>query len=90
MVFAEDSATLRDMLPETDGPRRLELLEKIYNESLATDDLDEQIRCLYDLLGEARRQKNEREECYALLKRTVLFYNNNLSDSIYLHVPEDR
>ena len=89
MVFAEDSATLRDMLPETDGPRRLELLEKIYNESLATDDLDEQIRCLYDLLGEARRQKNEREECYALLKRTVLFYNNNLSDSIYLHVPED-
>lgn len=88
-MFAEDPVNLRDMLSGAEGPRRLELLEKIYNESLSSDDIDYQVGCLYELLGEARRQQNRHEEGSALLLRTVLYYNNNLNDSIYQLVPRD-
>ena len=89
VVFAEESVNLRDMLAGAEGRQRLDLLEKIYDESLSTDDLDYQIRCLYELMDEARHQKMQREIGNALLLRTVLYYNNNLNDSIYLLVPQD-
>jgi len=88
-AFADEAAELRKKLPQLQDTVRLAAYERLYNLSLMTDDTDQQMKALYDWLGEARRQHEVAHEGFVYLCRTSFFYNNDMNDSIYAHVPED-
>mgnify|MGYP002856920257 CR=1 FL=1 len=81
-VNAEDIGDLQAQLSKAKGEKRINLLERIYYQSLETDDLDYQYRCLKDLIVETRRQRSYKAEADALAERTVFFMNNAMDDSV--------
>ena len=89
-LFAEKTAEeLRKELPELKGSKRLKALEELFYLSQESSPLNQQIRCVDDLIDEAHRQGNHKEEGSARVQRVVLFYNNDLNDSIYKTVPTE-
>ena len=71
------------------GNQRLIILEKIYNLSQETEDVDSQLRHLNDYLAETKKQKKALEEVNALAERASLFYNYDMNDSVLIVVRRD-
>jgi serine phosphatase RsbU (regulator of sigma subunit) len=81
-IYADEIADLQARLDTAKGKYRVHVIEQIYYQSLESDDLDYQYRCVNDLINEAKRQKNDTTEANALGERTVFFFNNAMDDSV--------
>ncbi len=88
-LLADKASALRELLPKLKGEARLTALNNLYQLSLQTDDVDYQFRCLNDLIAEQKRQQKELPLAMTLVERAVMFYNYDMSDSIFKYVPED-
>ena len=86
---ADMSDVLRAKLPKQHGAERLKTLVQLQRLSADSLDLPYQIRCLNELIAEAMRQNDEQLMAASMLERAVLFYNCDLTDSIFAHVPAD-
>ena len=84
---ADESAALRQQLPTLKGAERLSALEQLYNLSQDSDDVDYQLRCLNEFHDEACRLDCLNEEASALASKALLFYNNDMNDSVLTIVP---
>ena len=89
LLLADKADALRELLPKLKGDALLMAYDQLYKLSLQTDDVNEQIRCLNDLIEEQRRQHKDDLFAMALAERAVLFYNYDMSDSILHYVPGD-
>ena len=85
--FCDKAEDLRKQLPSANKEERLGILQKLYDLSLETDNLDYQLKCINQLIDEAHRQGNTDEEGDARVLKMTLFYNSDLNDSIYEQVP---
>ncbi len=56
---------------------------------LQADDMSDRLQALDKVIDESRRTHDEEKLATALLTRTLTFYNNAMSDSVYAHVPKD-
>ena len=81
-VNAEELADLQARLNGAKGKERISLLEEIFHNSMETDDLGLQHRCVNSLIAEARQQNDTLAEGNALAERTIFFYNNAMDDSV--------
>ena len=88
-VSADDTADLRAQLDAAQGEKRLQILEQIFCNSQETEDVNDQLRCLDDLVAEARKQNHKVVEVNALADRAVLFYNYDMNDSVLIAVRRD-
>ena len=88
-LYGNKADEIRKKLPQLRGEEKLEALGSLFEISREGDDYQLQIKCLYDHLNEARRQGKVEQECDDLLTRAMLFYNNDLNDSLILHARED-
>ena len=88
-MSADQMADLRAQLSSAQGEKRIQLLENIYSLSQESEEVDQQLKCLDDLVAEARRQNNKLAEVNALAERAVLFYNNDMNDSVLVAVRRD-
>ena len=88
-LYGNEAEEIRKRLPQLKGEERLEALSRLFEISSESDDFQSQIECLYAHLNETRRQNNVREECADLMTRGLLFYNNDLNDSIFHYVRGD-
>ena len=86
-LFADQTEDLRKKLAQTKGPERITILQNLYDLSLEFDDLDYQLRCINQLIDECQKQDATHEEADARVLKIILFYNNDLNDSIYEQVP---
>ena len=86
-TYADEVAKLRAALANAKGAERLNILGKLFDLSYETDDIDYQIRCVNDMIAEAHRQGNKKEEGDARVAKMTLFFNSELNDSIYEQVP---
>lgn len=88
-LYSNEAEEIRLKLPKLSGIERLNALGRLIELSKEKDDYQTQLLCLNEHLYEARQQKNTEEECKDLLDRGILFYNNDLNDSLYRYVRED-
>ena len=88
-LYGNEAEEIRKRLPQLKGEEKLEALSRLLDISRENDDFQSQINCLYDHLNEARRQGNVEQESADLLTRGVLFYNNDLNDSLFHYVRGD-
>ena len=86
-IFADETEDLRRMLPKAKGMQRIQILQKIYDLSQEFDDIDYQLRCINQVIREAHAQGEAKEEADARVQKIILFYNNDLNDSIYEQTP---
>lgn len=87
-LYADKAADLRRQIPAMQGVERIHALGKLFNMSLESDDISYQLRCVDDVINEAHRQHNKEEESDALINKIVIFYNNDINDSVYFYAPE--
>ena len=88
-LYSNGAEEIRLKLPKLSGIERLNALGRLIELSKENDDYQTQLLCLNEHLHEARQQKNTEEECKDLLDRGILYYNNDLNDSLYRYVRED-
>ena len=88
-IWADETSNLRQQLPSLKGKQRLTALEELYQLSLATDDATGQLKCLNEWIAEARSQKDNKTEAFALVNRASYFYNLDENDSVFYYVPRD-
>ena len=88
-LYGNEAEEIRKKLPHLSGDEKLVALGRLFDISREGDDFQLQVNCLYDHLNEARRQGVVEQECDDLLTRAMLFYNNDLNDSLFLHARED-
>ena len=86
-IFADETEELRKLLPKAEGDERINILQKIYDLSQEFDDADYQLRCINQVIAECQKQGNIEGESDARVQKIILFYNNDLNDSIYEQVP---
>ena len=89
-VFADEMADLRKQLPTLHGEELMDAYFQLHVMSLDCDDVDQQLAILNEWIAAARKESSEGGEVAALLSRASVFYNNDLNDSIYNHIPQDR
>ena len=89
-MSASEIDRLRADLSNVEGAKRISYYGRIYQFSLDSADVEFQQRCLRDLLAETQRQHNVEEECVARGTRIIYFYNNDMSDSLYAHIEDDK
>ena len=87
VVWADMSNELRQRLATQKGPDRLVTLEQLYYLSQDSDDINYQMRCIDEFMNEARRQDSTYQEGYAMSLKAVLFYNNDMNDSVFNVIP---
>ena len=87
-AYADETEDLRQALTHTnDGPERINIYGKLLDLSLETDNLSYQLRCINDLIAEAHRQGEKKEEGDARVTKMTFFFNNELNDSLCEQVP---
>ena len=86
-MFADETEELRKALTTAKGTERINILQKIYDLSQEFDDVDYQLRCINQVIAECHKQGNLKEEADARVQKIILFYNNDLNDSIYEQAP---
>ena len=87
-LYGNDLDSLRALIPTMQGVEKIHAYGRLYTLSLQTDDLDYQLQCISDVINEAHRQRNREEEEDGLINKIVLFYNNDINDSVYAYVPQ--
>ena len=85
-VLADQAADIRKTLPNLKGEELIKAYANLYYLSLESDDVDYQLRCINDYINEAHRQGDRQEEADARVMKIILFYNNDLNDSVYAQV----
>ena len=88
-MLGETIEEYRELLPKAKGEERISVLGNIFKLALEEGDLSQQLQSIDELIAETRHQQNKKEEADALIQRLVLFYNNDLNDSIYKYGPDD-
>ena len=88
-VCATKSDDIKKQLEHAQGAERLELLYRLYEQSLDSDDYELKWHCLDSYLKETQHQGDKAEESDARYFRIELFYNNDQNDSVYLYAPDD-
>ena len=88
-VAASKMDDLQADLLSAKGNQRLKILEKIYNLSQETEDVDSQLRHLNDYLAETKKQKKALEEVNALAERAYLYYNYDMNDAVLTELRRD-
>ena len=86
---ADLADNLRAKLATANDSLRIVIYGNLFQLSQETGDINYQLRCVNELLAETQRQHNAHEEADARLNRVVLFYNNDMNDSVYANVPAD-
>jgi serine phosphatase RsbU (regulator of sigma subunit) len=86
-LFADQTEDLRNKLKHAQGKERINILQNLYDLSLESDDIGYQLRCINQLISECRHQGERAEEGDARVQKIILFYNNDLNDSIYEQTP---
>ena len=81
--------SLRTQLGSAEGKDRIQILYKIYNVYQETENVSDQLKCLNEVVAEARRQKERLMEADALAERASLFYNYDMNDSVLIAVRRD-
>lgn len=89
VLHAANVDSLRQVLPKLQGLDRLIAYEQIYKTYLATGNPDMQLQSLNEYIGEIRRQHNDTLLAKTLVERSVLYYNFDMTDSMYAHTPKD-
>ena len=79
----------RESIPSMQGAKRIGAYGRIYRMSQEIDDLQLQWECLDDYKKEADAQGIVEEQIEARIERIILFYNNDLNDSVYKYAPND-
>lgn len=87
-IHADEAAEIRDKILHSQGELRLALYERLYRMSLESTDLSYQLRCINDLIVETERQRNLEKAGDVKVMKLILFYNNDLSDSVYQQTPD--
>jgi len=88
-VMADKADDLRRKLPSLKGTDRVVAYEQLYYLSLESGTLEEQLRCVNDYINETHRQGLKEGEVEARLQRAVLYYNNDMNDSVLTVVRKD-
>ena len=88
-VFSTETDGIKKDLEHAQGKERLELLCRLYEQSLESDDYELMWHNLNLYLKEAQHQGDKSEEADARYFRIELFYNNDQNDSIYQYAPDD-
>ena len=86
---ADAITDLQKKLPQLNDSARMKAYERMCNLAMLETDTERQVGILNEWLAETRRQKTKWWEGYVLIYRATFFYNNDMNDSIYKHVPED-
>lgn len=86
-IFADETEEYRKALAKATGADRINILRKLYDLSLEFDDVDYQLLCINQIINECQKQGATEEESDARVQKIILFYNNDLNDSIYEQVP---
>ncbi len=86
-IQANTVDSLRQILPQLNGEKRLEALQEIYRSCVATGDYELQLHSLDDFIAELDKQDKQSMLARALVDRVVLFYNYDQNDSIFKYVP---
>ena len=86
-IQANTVDSLRQILPQLDGEKRLEALQEIYKSCVATGDYELQLHSLDEFIAELDKQDKQSLLARALVDRVVLFYNYDQNDSIFKYVP---
>ena len=86
------SAMLDSLRREADklgGQKRAEAYEQIYYKSLSVGTLEDQVRSVNDFVEATRHADNKIYIVDALVQRAVLYYNNDMNDSVLTVVRRD-
>ncbi len=86
-LYGNEAEEIRKSIPQLKGERQVEAYERLYWLSLDDDDQDYQLKCINDLITVCQQQGNRERECGSRAMKIVLFYNNELDDSLYEQVP---
>jgi serine phosphatase RsbU (regulator of sigma subunit) len=86
-AYADKTEELRQALTHTEGPERIKIYGRLYDLSLETDNTGYQLRCVNDMIAEAHRQGEKKEEGDARVQKITFFYNNDINDSLCEQVP---
>ena len=73
----------------TDPDVHYNLMVDLLNESMQTDDVALQVRCLNEIIGYCHATHQTQREADAISNRIVFYYNHGMDDSIAHHVPHD-
>ena len=65
IIHAGEVEDLRRMLPSLKGEERIDAYNKLFMRSLEGDDVNDQLRCINDIIAEAHRQGNNKREADA-------------------------
>ena len=87
-IYADEAAEIREKIPHLQGEKRLIAYDQLYRLSLEEDDPSYQLRCINDLIAEDERQQDWERTADARVMKLILFYNNDLSDSVYQQAPD--
>jgi len=87
-LYADASDAIRKKLPELKGEARLLAYQKLFQLS-SDSDVTYQLQCAREVLEEANRQHKPKMIAKTIVERMVIFYNEDLSDSIYAYAPQD-
>ena len=87
IVYADKVAEIRNMIPHQKGVELLESYQSLYALSKDSGDLSYQLKCVNDIINEAHRQGNVREEDEARVEKMTFLYNNELDDSLWQQIP---
>jgi len=86
-VAADRSEETRKAMSAQQGAALLKSYKILYTLSRDSDDLSYQLKCINDLIQEANRQGNLKEEADAWVEKMTFFYNNELDDSLHEEIP---
>jgi len=86
---ANATDSLQRRLPSLKGSERLEAMEQLCHLNQDTEDVESQLHFIRMFANEARHQDNAPMEAVALSMKAVLFYNNDMNDSVLTTVRED-
>lgn len=81
-VSADKSEEIRKNMTHQKGLKLLDSYQSLYLLSRDSSDLSYQLKCLDDLIREARRQGNTKVEDDSWVEKLIFFYNNELDDSL--------
>ena len=88
-AFADDNNGLQKNISQQNAPSWFKAYEQKYSLSVLDGSVDRPLQILNEWLAETRRRNIADGEAYVLMVRSSFFYNNDMNDSIYKHVPED-
>ncbi len=89
-MWADEVSALRAKLPTASDKDKIQIYFRLYQLSLVSGDVPQQISCLNDAIAETRRQHNNEKLADVLVERIQYFYNRAMADSVIKYAPLDK